>query len=311
MDDLFPTPSIRLRSIENIPYPPGLKDALHSERINGFGFQVSASSLIIASYGQDGVDRFPTEEEQEQLNYRLQCNLLDVRTAEVDRWIGRRYIAINWSEYNQIPKVLQWFLDHGYWIRTANHLETTFDPRIVDERVFSWEHMERLSIAKFKSTAAKVHPAFNKINPWRWWAEKIPDTVSVLNKSWNWHTSEGKGFAMQLREACGKTRSMSKFVDRFWWPAERFETPCKEHKVAHHSDWSSYKLWNIENDGKPFKALSTISDVVNVAVSMDINTATNKQESTTNNKRKLSETGVEVDEDETTTDVSSKCAKIV
>lgn len=206
-----------------------LVTCLRVEYYNAFGFQAdgldSKAALIVARVSSTPADRWREVNNRELAQYVREKT--GSQTAQGVEWLGRHYIAIDYTEWNLIPLLFQTLIDRGgLYVTPHSKLDCAFQQ---GER-FSWNEMERKTIQRFREFARDFGGLQNAF-----------DTIgrhSAFKKHYNWHSAEGKQFCTELRAALRKKPVATK---RSHYERPLFDETCRKYHVLHRGEWSAYE----------------------------------------------------------------------
>ena len=145
-----------LSNIKITDFPPDLKKVLLREEYEGFGFQVSGAEngKIIFAKAYSSVRRKRID--PELLVQEIRENT-GSRTIGINDWLGRNYLDIHYTEWEYIPKVIQWLLNTNlYQIGThisSGNIYVLFKPG----DIFSWKEIEFRAISNFKESVKNIY----------------------------------------------------------------------------------------------------------------------------------------------------------
>lgn len=169
----------------NVPDATELKQiklALSLHHVNGVGFQFVG---LTESLEHISPTFYHCQDQISQSDLRQQTGS---RTVTLDEWLGRDYITIHWSEYNLIPVVFQYLLDHGCSLRLNSNRPITYRPY----DCFIPSEMESRFIQQFESQEMQLKQLLHSTADFRMLG-KWP-----LACEWNYDTLAGKQFAQRL-----------------------------------------------------------------------------------------------------------------
>jgi hypothetical protein len=216
-----------LSNIKITDFPPDLKKVLLREECEGFGFQVYGTNpgMIIFAKVFSSVRRERID--PELLAQEIRENT-GSRTINIEDWLARNYLEIHYTEWEYIPKVIQWLLNTNlYKIGThisSGHINVLFKPG----DIFSWKEIEFRTISNFKESIKY------RDNDW-WETFDSMGAPEAWTDYWNWQTPEGKEFCLELRRILGLTTTTESRFTR-----EGYKETCEKYKILHRGVWSGY-----------------------------------------------------------------------
>ena len=146
---------------------------------NGFLFQFSENKLeFYLCRCKELTDQEVEEVKQISGSSTLRC----------DEWIGHPYMAISWTEFGLIDKILTAMLQKGHRFTTLNELELVYHPGTDNEFIF--DKMEEKFISWIQT----------HLNPKESFLEYLIDMKFRLLDEWNWNTQKGKDLCRELRQ---------------------------------------------------------------------------------------------------------------
>lgn len=208
----------------------GLENMVIFER---FAFASSADfGATMEQYKKDKKD-WPDARIQQVLRETFNSS-----TIEVVDFLGRKFCAMHFLEWEKIPLIFQWFLDNGRFnARPHCVLDVAFH---AGDR-FSWAEVEKRYIAAFMEDVEyeKTTPAGRMGEAFRWGSVFRRCHKSALTKHYNWRTQEGKDFCTKLRRYLDKNAEASRVKAHFAWAG--LDDACRHFAVAHRGVWSAYE----------------------------------------------------------------------
>lgn len=115
---------------------------------------------------------------------QMHWNTVGIRVSTT--W--KRWVQVDWSLYEEIPRIIQYLLDRGYRLTLLSTLANTYEPG----DVFDAKALEKLFVERVRRRYASVRD---------WYL--LHGTASVLCKS-NWKTEEGQEFCQDLQIALNR-----------------------------------------------------------------------------------------------------------
>lgn len=206
---------------------PQLAKCLNAEYWNAFGFQSGGleneSAIIVA--------RISCRDEpiQEDAVANLIRQRTGSKTAEGVDFLGRKFVAINYIEWELIPALFQTLIDDGRFTVAAHcKLDVMFEKG----DAFSRALMERKWIQQFRDFERDFG------------TDRALDVYvrrhqSAFKKHYNWQTAEGKQFCSELRVKLRCKKPVSATKSHFEWP--QFDETCRKYGVLHRGGWSAYE----------------------------------------------------------------------
>jgi len=180
--------------------------ALCAVGFNGFGFQtddgVSPPGYMVLAFLSRPVPKgnlimaWPDGPAPIHVNHetvRLQAHFASNRMA-VDDFLGHKFIKLHWTEYQRIPEVLQYFLDHDFNLQLRNTLKVVYE---AGERFLPLE-MEARFIRNFRQYMVDCTAWCPRYTTPQAYALKAFGTDRLLVER-NWATPEGRAFCRELQ----------------------------------------------------------------------------------------------------------------
>lgn len=204
-----------------------LSRCLDAEYWYGFGFQFDSddNSFIIARISPRNYDVSGSIKCAEITAFVQQF----AKMAKCFEWLGRKYVQVDYTEWEHIPLVFQSLIDRGD-LNVCPHskLDANFKP---GDR-FSRHLMEQRKIEQFKQFATEFGGLKN--------AAEMIRYQDVFCEYFNWHSSIGKSFCAELRLALSLPLE-SDTKSRY----EKIDSVCRQYKILHRGVWSAHEPFTV------------------------------------------------------------------
>ncbi|MBL4665489.1 MAG: RING-HC finger protein [Nitrospinaceae bacterium] len=220
-----------------------LSAVLNAECANGFGFQYREETGILILVFMTG-EVLPDQDPSRILpdRYPLPDTVsiregADCTSVQRGNWLGREYLEVHWSEWDRIPIVLQWLLDHHVNIQWRPNFQAYFP---AGSR-FSWDEAER------RWVESNDHDTTLK----DMWLLKLVHRTAL--EPYNWHTEIGRQWCSRARTRLNLSPVSDHTQDnRFTWNG--YNIAAAESGVYHFGGWSNA---DVSRCATPKKVLET------------------------------------------------------